>query len=274
MEPAVTTIRPPRRWPGLGLRELAAYRELVYFLTKRELQVRYKQSVFGISWAILQPVAYAFVFAIFFGSLANVPSDGVPYPLFALAALVPWIFASQGVGQASASLVNEANLLGKVYFPRLALPLSKVISFLIDLLIGLAVLGVFIVLYSADPTVGLAALPLFLALAFTTAIGAGLLLATLNVRYRDVTVAIPLLVQLWLFATPVLYPGSLVEGAWEYVYAINPMVSVIEGVRWGFVGTDAPSLVAIAISFASASLLLAVGLSYFRSAERYLADII
>ena len=268
------TIAPPSRWGGFGLRELWGARELLYFMTKRELQIRYKQSLFGISWAVLQPLVYAFVFAIFFGRLANVPSDGFPYPIFALTALVPWIFLSQGVAQAAASLVGDANLLGKVYFPRLVIPLAKVSSFLIDLVIALFVLWLFVAFYGESPSIGVIALPGFLALAFVTALGAGTLLATLNVRYRDVTVAIPLIIQLWLFATPVIYPGSLITGSWQYVYALNPMVSVIEGSRWAFLGAPAPDPVSVAISIAAAVALLLAGTIYFRRAESFFADIV
>jgi lipopolysaccharide transport system permease protein len=268
------TIAPPARWGGFGVRELWEARELLYFMTKRELQIRYKQSLFGVSWAVLQPLVYAFVFALFFGRLANVPSDGFPYPIFALSALVPWIFVSQSVAQASASLVGDANLLSKVYFPRLVIPIAKVMSFLIDLTIALLVLLLFVVLYDASPGIGMVALPGFLAIAVVTALGAGTLLATLNVRYRDVTVAIPLLIQLWLFATPVIYPGSLIGGAWQYIYALNPMVSVIDGVRWAFLGADAPEPVLVAISATVAAGLLLAGVVYFRRAERFFADIV
>jgi lipopolysaccharide transport system permease protein len=268
------TITPPSRWGGFGLREIWGARELLYFMTKRELQIRYKQSLFGVSWAILQPLIYAFVFALFFGRLAKVPSEGFPYPLFALTALVPWIFLSQSVSQAAASLVGDANLLGKVYFPRLVIPLAKVMSFLTDLLVALCVLIVFVFVYGESPSVGMLALPGFLLLALVTALGAGTLLATLNVRYRDVMVAIPLMVQLWLFATPVIYPGSLIAGNWKYVYALNPMVSVIGGVRWAFLGADAPELGTVAVSVVAALTLLVAGAVYFRRAERFFADII
>jgi lipopolysaccharide transport system permease protein len=268
------TILPPARWEGLKLGELWDARELLYFMTKRELQIRYKQSLFGVSWAVLQPLVYAFVFALFFGRLAEVPSDGFPYPVFALSALVPWIFCSQAVSQAASSLVGDANLLGKVHFPRLAIPLAKILSFLIDLLIALCVLALFVALYGATPSEGLLFLPAFLLLAFATAVGAGTLLATLNVRYRDVTVAIPLLIQLWLFATPVIYPGSLIAGDWRYVYALNPMVSVVDGVRWAFLGAPAPELATVAVSTGAAALLLASGIVYFRRAERYFADVV
>ena len=269
-----TTITAPRRWGGFGLRELWDARELLYFMTKRELQVRYKQSLFGVSWAVLQPLVYAFVFALFFGRLADVPSEGLPYPVFALSALVPWIFNAQAVSQAAGSLVGDANLLGKVYFPRLVIPLAKVLSFLVDLLIALCVLGLFVALYGVTPSEGLLALPAFLLLAFVTAVGAGTILATLNVRYRDVTVAVPLLVQLWLFSTPVIYPGSLITGDWQYVYALNPMVSVVDGVRWAFLDTPAPDPATVAISTGVAALLLLAGVAYFRRAERFFADIV
>lgn len=268
------TITPPAGWGGFGLRELWTARELLYFLTKRELQIRYKQSAVGVSWSVLQPLAYAFIFALFFGQLANVPSEGVPYPVFALAALVPWLFASQAVSQAATSLVGDANLLSKVYFPRMTLPLAKVLTFLVDLVIALAVVGAFVALYGVSPTSGLLALPLFLLLAVVTAVGAGTFLAALNVRYRDVSVISPLITQLWLFSTPVIYPGSLVDGAWQYVYALNPMVSVVEGVRWGFVGTEAPDPAAVAISALTAAGAALCAVVYFRRTERFFADIV
>ncbi len=187
---------------------------------------------------------------------------------------MPWLFTSQGTTQAAASLVADANLLGKVYFPRLVIPVAKILSFLVDLVIALAVLGVFVAAYGESPSAALALMPLFLLLALATVVGTGVLLSTLNVKYRDVAVAIPLLVQLWLFATPVVYPGSLITGAWQYVYAVNPLVTVVDGTRWAFLGTDAPPPAVAAISVASAVVLLVAGLVYFRRTERYLADII
>jgi lipopolysaccharide transport system permease protein len=187
---------------------------------------------------------------------------------------VPWLFAAQSVSQAAESLVRDANLLTKVYFPRLVLPISKVLSFLIDLVIALGVLGIFVAIYGADPGIGLALLPLFLLLASGTAAAVGMALGALNVSYRDVIVVVPLLVQLWLFLTPVIYPASLIHGAWRYVYAVNPMASVIEGVRWGFLGTPAPPGGGVAISVASALILLAIAIYYFRRTERFFADII
>jgi len=274
--PAATelTIRPPRRVEGFGRRELWEYRELLYFLTKRELQIRYKQSIFGVSWAVLQPLAYAFIFALFFGRLAKVPSEGIPYPVFALAGLVPWLFVAQSVSQSAESLVRDANLLTKVYFPRLVLPLSKVLSFLVDLVIALCVLALFVGIYDVSPSVGLAFLPLFLVLGVVTASAVGMALGALNVSYRDVILVVPLLIQLWLFMSPVIYSASLIHGAWQYLYAVNPMVSVIEGVRWGFLGTPAPPVGGVVVSVVAATVLLGAAVFYFRRTERYFADII
>jgi lipopolysaccharide transport system permease protein len=267
-------IRPPKRWGGFGFPELWHYRELLYFITKRELQIRYKQSLFGAAWAILQPIAYALLFAVIFGRVAGLSSQGVPYTVFALAALVPWGFASQSVTQSASSLVGDANLLTKVYFPRLVVPAGRVLSLVVDLALALCVLSVFVVAYGVRPSAGLALLPAFLLLAAVTAGALGATFGALNVKYRDVAVVIPLLVQLWFFATPVIYPGTYIKGAWHYVYAINPMVSVIEGVRWGFLGTPAPDGLSVAISVVSALMLLVAGLVYFRRTERFFADVI
>jgi lipopolysaccharide transport system permease protein len=267
-------IKPPRRWIGLGWGELLAARELLYFLTKRELQVRYKQSIFGVSWAVLQPLVYSFVFALFFGNLAKVPSDGFPYPVFALAGLVPWMFVSQAVSQGAGSLVADANLLSKVYFPRLVIPLAKTLSLLVDLLIALGVLLVMVAIYGASPTIGLVAVPGLMLLAWITASGVAIGFGALNVMYRDVQVAVPLFVQLWLFASPIAYPSSLIPGDWLYVYALNPMVTVIDGMRWAFLGSDAPSLGPVACSVAGAVCVLVVSVLYFRRAERFFADVV
>jgi homopolymeric O-antigen transport system permease protein len=267
-------IRPPARWGGFGFAELWHHRELLYFITKRELQIRYKQSLFGAAWAILQPLAYAGLFTLIFGRVAGLSSQGVPYAVFALAALVPWGFASQTVTQSAASLVGDANLLTKVYFPRLVVPAGKMLSLLVDLVLALCVLSLFVVGYGVRPSAGLALVPAFLLLAAVTAGALGAMLGALNVKYRDVAVAVPLIVQLWFFATPVIYPGTYIKGAWHYVYAINPMVSVIEGVRWGFLSTPAPEGLSVAISTASALVLLVVGLVYFRRTEHFFADVV
>jgi lipopolysaccharide transport system permease protein len=267
-------IRPPHRWSDIGLREIWEYRELLYFMTKRELQIRYKQSIFGVSWAVFQPLVYTFVFALFFGRLAAIPSDGFPYPVFALAALVPWMYVSQAVSQGAGSLVADSNLLSKVYFPRLIIPVAKVMSLLVDLAIALCVLMLLVLVYGASPSVGLLAMPFFIALAIATCLGVASGLGALNVMYRDVTVAFPLLVQLWLFASPIAYPASLIPGDWQYVYALNPMVSVIDGSRWAFLGADSPDPGIVACSLAGALLLLAVGIVYFRRTERFFADVV
>lgn len=267
-------IRPPGRWGDLRLGELGAYRELLYFLTKRELQIRYKQSLFGVAWAVLQPLALMAIFSIFFGHLAGIPSEGIPYPVFAFSALVPWTFVAQGTATSALSLVSDANILSKVYFPRLVVPTARVLALLVDFSIATAVLFILMAIYGIAPDwTALAILPLAL-LAVVTALGVGTFLATLNVRYRDVALAVPLVLQLWLFATPVVYPANLVTGAWEYVYALNPMVTVVSGTRWAMLGTDAPSLVSVAISIAAAAAILCVALGYFRRAERFFADII
>jgi len=272
--PRSIVIRPPSGWASLGLRQLSEYRELLYFLAKRELQIRYKQSFFGVGWAILQPVALAFIFTIFFGVLANVPSDGIPYPVFALAALAPWLFVSQTVGQSALSLVGDANLLSKVYFPRLVIPLAKTGALLVDLLISLIVVVIVAVLYGHPPGIEILVLPVFLLLGLITGAGLGILLSAVNVQYRDVSMAVPLFMQIWLFATPVIYPGSLVEGAWKYVFALNPMTSVVAGSRWALLGTAAPELAQVLISTSVALVLLAGGLTYFRRTELFFADVV
>jgi lipopolysaccharide transport system permease protein len=266
-------IVPPGRWGSLRLREFREYRELLYFLTKRELQIRYKQSFFGISWAILQPVTLAFIFALFFGRLANVPSEGIPYPVFALAALVPWIFVSGSVSNAALSLVADANLLSKVYFPRLMLPLAKILALFVDLIFAVVVLFAVMAIYGVgfEPTTVL--LPLFLLLAVSVAVAVGVLLAAVNIQYRDIAVAVPLLVQTWLFATPVIYPGSLIEGTWRYIYALNPMVSVVDGVRWALLDASSVQLGPLGVSLAVIILLLTSSVLYFRRAEQFFADV-
>jgi lipopolysaccharide transport system permease protein len=267
-------IRPPGRFDGLGLREVTKNHELLYFLVKRELQVRYKQSLLGVGWAVMQPVALAFIFALFFGHLAKVPSEGVPYPAFALAGLVPWMFAAQATAQSATSLVGDANLLSKVYFPRLVIPLAKVLSLTVDLLVALCVMFPFVLAFGVTLHPQAFAVIPFVLLAVLTVTGIGIGLSALNVKYRDITVAIPLFIQVWLFATPVVYPGSLVTGAWRYIYALNPMVSVIDGVRWAVLDTHAPEIGTLLVSITVAVLTLAAALVYFKRTERYFADLI
>jgi lipopolysaccharide transport system permease protein len=273
--PEPVVIRPPSRWGSLGLREVWQARELLYFLVRRDILVRYKQSVLGILWAVGQPLALALIFWIFFGQLAGIkPSNGLPYPVFAFAALVPWMFVSLGVTGAAQSLVGDANLLAKIYFPRLALPLAKIGALLVDLGIALGVLLVMMLAFGIGIVPQIVALPLFLALGVVTALGVGTLFAALNVRYRDVTVLVPLLVQVWLFATPVVYPATLVHGALQYVYALNPMATVVTGARWALLDATPPAVGSVAISVAVAFTIVAVALVYFRRTQHYFADVI
>ena len=267
-------IRPPRRWQGLGLRTLTEYHELIYFLTKRELQIKYKQSLFGIGWAILQPLAIAFIFALFFGQVANIGSEGFPYPVFAIVGLVPWLFTSQAVGQSAGSLVLDANLISKVYFPRLALPISKALGLMLDLGISMVVVLAVMAAYGVGVSSMAFLVPLFLLLAVLTAFGAGTLFAAVNVRYRDVGLVVPVLIQIWIFASPVIYPGSLVSGPLQYVWALNPMVGVLDGIRWSLLGASAPPPGLVAVSVFSALLVFMVAILYFRRTEQYFADVI
>jgi lipopolysaccharide transport system permease protein len=267
-------IKPPGRFSGVGLREIWAYRELLYFLTKRELQIRYKQSYLGFAWAIVQPVALTFIFALFFGRLAGLSSEGIPYPVYALAGLVPWIFTSGAVAGATPSLVTDANLIGKVYFPRAAIPAAKMLSLIIDLVVAFVFLIFFALVYGVSLHWTAFYIPVFVALDFAIVLGVGLFLSALNVRYRDVFVAIPLVTQLWLFVSPVVYSGALVTGAWRYVYALNPMASVLTGFRWALFGTHSPGLGPTLVSTAVALVLLAGGSLYFRRVENHFADVI
>ena len=269
-----TVIRASRGWVPPNLRELWQYRELVYFLIWRNVKVRYKQTTLGIAWAILQPVATMLVFSLFFGKLAEMPSDGLPYPMFALAALVPWTFFANGLTQSASSVVQDEQLIRKVYFPRLAIPISTVLSGVVDFLLAFAVLLVMLPFYGILPSANVIWLPLLLVLAFVSTLGVGLWLSALNVRYRDVRHATPFLTQFWLFATPIAYPSSLVPESWRTLYGVNPMVGVVEGFRWALLGVDTHPGPMIAVSTVTALAILAGGVLYFRSMERYFADIV
>jgi lipopolysaccharide transport system permease protein len=267
-------VRPPGRWSGVRLGEVWEHRELLYFLTKRELQIRYKQSVLGVGWAVLQPVALGFIFALFFGRLAGVPSNGLPFPVFAIAGLTPWLYVSQSVSQAANSLVADQELISKVYFPRLTIPLAKIVSFLLDLGMAVLILVAFALIYGAPISANAVFLPTFLLLAVITATGVGTYLAALNVSYRDVTVVTPLLIQIWFFVTPVVYPGTLVTGELKYLYALNPMVSVVNGVRWSMFDTPAPAAGELVASVIGAAGILLVAMLYFRRSETFFADVV
>jgi lipopolysaccharide transport system permease protein len=253
---------------------LWAHRELVYFLTWRDIKVRYKQTALGATWAILQPILTMAVFALFFGRLAKMPSDGIPYPLFAFTALVPWMFFANGLTQASNSLVYNQNLLTKVYFPRLAIPISTIIAGFLDFALAFVVLLAMVLYFGIVPTVNIVWLPLFVLLAVVTSVGVGLWTAAVNVQFRDVRYTIPFLTQFWMFATPVAYPSSLLSEPWRTVYGINPMVGVVEGFRWSLLGVNTAPGPVIALSSLVAIGLLVSGAYYFRRMERTFADVV
>ncbi|MGB3903432.1 MAG: ABC transporter permease [Anaerolineae bacterium] len=268
-----TVIQPSRGWVALNLRDLWAYRELLYFLVWRDIKVRYKQTVLGAAWAVLQPFFTMVVFSIFFGGLAKVPSDGIPYPIFAYCALVPWSYFAGSLERAGNSLVGSSHLITKVYFPRLAIPISAVLAGLVDFAIAFVVLLGMMFYYGFTPTAAVLTLPLFLLLAVLTALGVGLWLSALNVQYRDVRYTIPFLTQVWLFLTPIAYPSSLVPEQWRALYGLNPMAGVVEGFRWALLGKDPPGRL-MAVSIVVVVLLLIGGLYYFRRMEKTFADVV
>jgi lipopolysaccharide transport system permease protein len=267
-------IEPSRGWVSLRLAELWKYRELLYFLTWRDVKVRYKQTALGASWAIIQPVLTMVVFSLFFGRLAKVPSDGLPYPIFSYAALVPWTFFANGLNLSSNSLVQNSNLVTKVYFPRLAMPIASVLSVMVDFALAFLVLVAMMFYFGIAPSWAILWLPLFFLLAFVTSLGVGLWLSALNVTYRDVRYTLPFLVQLWLFLTPIAYPSSLLEEPWRTLMGINPMGGVVESFRWALLGTDTAPGSMIAVSALVALGILATGALYFRRMERSFADVV
>jgi lipopolysaccharide transport system permease protein len=268
-----TRIRPSRGWVALNLRDLWNYRELLYFLTWRDIKVRYKQTFLGAAWAVLQPFFTMVVFSIFFGQLAKVPSDGIPYPIFSYCALLPWSYFSGALDRASNSLVGSSHLITKVYFPRLAIPISAVTAGLVDFGIAFVVLLGMMIYYGFAPTMAALTLPLFLLLAVATALAVGLWLSALNVQYRDVRYTIPFLTQFWLFATPIAYSSSLVPEQWRAWYGLNPMAGVVEGFRWALLGKEPPTSL-LAVSAVVVVLLLIGGLYYFRRMEKTFADVV
>ena len=271
----VIRIEPSKGWLSLNLRDVWEYRDLFYFLTWRDVKVRYKQTAIGAAWAIIQPFFTMVVFSLFFGQLAKIPSEGVPYPIFSYTALLPWTFFANAMGQASNSLVGSANLISKVYFPRLLIPLSAVLTGVVDFALAFVVLIGMMVYYGIYPTWQVLWLPAFLLLAFITALGVGLWLSALNVQYRDVRYTIPFLTQLWLFATPVIYPSSLLHGSkWALLLGLNPMSGVIEGFRWALLGTGSAPAGIFWVSVVAALVLLVTGLIYFRHMERTFADVV
>jgi lipopolysaccharide transport system permease protein len=271
---SVITIRPPKGWAPLDLGEFAGAHELLYFLVLRSLKLRYKQTMLGAAWAVLQPLLTMAVFTVVFGRLARLGSDGLPYPVFALAALVPWTYFANALTQAGNSLVDQHQLLTKVYFPRLLLPLAAVIAGLVDLMISFVMLLLVLAWYGITPSARLLVAPALALLAAATALAPGIWLAALNVRYRDVRHVIPFLVQIWLFATPVAYSSGLVPAGWRPLYGLNPMAGVVDGFRWMVAPEARAPGLGLAVALVAIVVLLTAGLYFFRRTERSFADVV
>jgi lipopolysaccharide transport system permease protein len=267
-------LEPSKGWVSLKLRELWEYRELLYFLIWRDIKVRYKQTALGAAWAIIQPFFTMVVFSLFFGKLAKVPSDGIPYSIFSYTALVPWTFFANGLAQSASSLVASANLIRKIYFPRLAIPISAVVSGVVDFCLAFLVLLVMMVYYGLYPKGAIIWLPFFLLLALVTSLGVGLWLTALNVQYRDVRYVVPFLTQFWMFATPIAYSSRMLHEPWRTIYGLNPMVGVTDGFRWALLGTGQAPGAIIYASSASAVIILISGAYYFRRMEKTFADVV
>ena len=269
-----TRRQPSTGWAWPKLRELWEFRELLFFFAWRDIKVRYKQTVMGASWAIIQPFFTMVIFSLFFGRLAKIPSDGVPYPVFSYAALVPWTFFANALTQASNSLVFSANMIKKIYFPRLALPIATVLAGVIDFALAFIVLLGIMLYYGLAPTINVVWLPFFLLLALVTSLGVGLWLSAMNVQFRDVRYTVPFLAQAWLFVTPIAYPSSMLAEPWRTVYGLNPMAGVVEGFRWALLGSgSAPGSMMIA-SVVVAVTLFVSGAFYFRRMEQSFADVL
>jgi lipopolysaccharide transport system permease protein len=273
--PASTVIiEPSRVLFHLDLRALWQYRELLYFLVWRDIKVRYKQAAMGIMWVILQPVVTMLIFTAVFGRFARIPSDGLPYSIFAFTALLPWTYFAQALTRSGSSLVGEAHLISKVYFPRLLIPLASVITPAIDLLMSFFLLLGMMAWFGIAPTWGMLTLPLFVFLALVMALAVGLWLAPLNARYRDIGHTLPFIVQVWMYASPVVYPVSLVPEKWRLLYSLNPMVGVIEGFRWAVLGKEAPDFIAMAVGASCILVLLFSGVVFFKYMERNFVDVV
>jgi lipopolysaccharide transport system permease protein len=266
-------IRPPKRWTSSNLREIWNYRELLFTFIWRDVKIRYKQTALGFLWVIIQPLFMMVIFTIFFGGLAKIPSEDIPYPLFVFSAILPWTLFAEGITRSTMSMVNNAAIMTKVYFPRLIMPLSGVISPLVDFLVALSILAIMMAYYGFVPTLNIIFLPLFVIFALLTALGVGLWFSALNVRYRDFQYTIPFVIQLWLFASPVVYPSTLLPDSLRFLYGLNPMVGVIEGFRWALLDTSLPSGMTF-LSMSVTVILVITGMLYFRRMEQYYADIV
>ena len=274
-ESAIPTliIRPPRKWVPVDLQELWNYRELLTSFTMRDIKIRYKQTALGFLWAIIQPLFMMLIFTIIFGGFAKIPSEGIPYPLFSFAALLPWMLFSEGLTRSTMSMVTNSNIMTKVYFPRLIMPISGILSPLIDFVVSISILVLMMAYYGFVPTINIIYLPFFILLALATSLGIGLWLSALNVKYRDFQYTVPFIVQLWMYASPVVYPASMIPEAIRPLYGLNPMAGVIEGFRWGLLGTEIPGPM-ILVSVGVVVVLLVSGMFYFRRMEQYYADIV
>jgi lipopolysaccharide transport system permease protein len=266
-------IQPPRKWVPVDFHELWEYRELLYFFTWRDVKLRYKQTGLGIAWAVIQPLFMMVVFTLFFGGLAKIPSDGVPYPLFSFAALLPWTLFAEGMTRSTVSMVQNANIMTKVYFPRLIMPAASILSPFVDFCVAFIILIIMMAYYGFVPTVNVIFLPLLIVFAMLTSLAVGIWLSALNVQYRDFQYTIPFLIQIWMFASPVVYPATMLPQSWQFLYALNPMSGVIEGFRWALLGTNPPGFM-IFISLGVVIVLLVSGIFYFRRMEQYFADIV
>ena len=269
-----TRRKPSKGWAWPKFRELWEYRELLFFFVWRDIKVRYKQTVLGAAWAIIQPFFTMVIFSLFFGRLASIPSDGLPYPIFSYAALVPWTFFATALTQASNSLVLSANMVKKIYFPRLTLPIATVLAGIVDFALAFIVLMGMMFFYGLTPTINILWLPLFLLLALITSLGVALWLSAMNVQFRDVHYTIPFLTQAWLFITPIAYPSSLLSEPWRTLYGLNPMAGVVEGFRWALLGTDTAPGPMTLVSAAVALVLFFGGALYFRRIEQNFADLL
>jgi lipopolysaccharide transport system permease protein len=269
-----TRRAPSKGWALPKLRELWEYRELLYFLAWRDIKVRYRQTVLGALWAILQPVMTMVIFSLVFGRLAQIPSDGLPYPVFSYAALVPWTFFMNAITQASNSLIVNANMVKKIYFPRLALPIATVLAGVVDFVLAFIVLLGIMLYYGLVPTINVLWLPFLLLLALLTSLGVSLWFSAMNVQFRDVRYTVPVIMQVWLFVTPIAYPSSLLEEPWRTLYGLNPMAGVVEGFRWALLGTDTAPGPMIIVSSLVALILFISGAFYFRRMEQSFADVL
>lgn len=270
----VTLIRPSSGWFDLDLGSVWRYRELLFYLVWREVKIRYKQAALGVAWAIMQPLLTVVIFTAIFGMFARFPSDGLPYPVFALAAVLPWTYFAEALRRSSTGLVSDSDLVRKIYFPRLIIPVAGVGSPLVDFLFGMIILIALMLWYGLVPGWTILLLPVWLAITLCLALAIGFWLGPINVRYRDVMHTLPFVIQVWMFATPIVYPLRMIPEKWQALYSLNPMVGIIEGFRWSLLGTGHPNVLAISISFGIIAVALVSGAVYFRKMERSFADVI